>query len=196
MSYKGGFGALVTIDKLPEELETVLVSKFKFGVEVLTLSRYRNESGDRIYAFEPFLDDVDASPVSKVADALTAGKQTVDPSDIDTIVVPAREEGFQETVLIEDRWYAIRMHSSMIPKIKHLAVYRVAPISAITHVAPVQDIKPWQNTNKYVVNFAEPIEPLKKAIKLVAKGNVKAPQAPRYTSYERLMNANTLVLQL
>lgn len=192
MIYDGGFGALVIIDELPEELETVLVSKFKFGVEVLTLSRYRNEEGDRAYSFEPFLEDVDAATGKNAAGAGKGDAAKVDPSDIDTIVVPAREEGFQETVLGEDRWYAIRMHSSMIPKIKHLAVYRVAPVSAITHVAPVQDIEPWKSTNKYVVNFAEPIEELKKSVKLVQKGKVKAPQAPRYTSYERLMGARNL----
>ena len=62
----------------------------------------------------------------------------------------------------------------------------------MTHVVPVQSIAPWNNTNKYVVDFAEPIEELEKPIKLVPKGKVKAPQAPRYTSYERLMNAKTL----
>ena len=75
---------------------------------------------------------------------------------------------------------------------KGLADYRVAPVSAITHVAPVQSIESWKNTNKYVVDFAEPIEELKKPIKLVPKGKIKAPQAPRYTSYERLMAARTL----
>jgi hypothetical protein len=80
----------------------------------------------------------------------------------------------------------------MIPRIKHLAVYRVAPVSAITHVAPVQDIEPWKNSAKYVVNFAEPIEELKKPVKLVPKGKVKAPQAPWYTSYERLRGAGNL----
>ncbi len=193
MIYDGGFGALVVIDELHDELETLLVSKFKFGVEVLTLSRYHNESGDRIYNFEPFLEDLDAASGGKdeVGSAGTS-KETVDKSDIDTIVVPAREDGFQETVLGEDRWYAIRIHSSMIPKIKHLAVYRVAPISAITHVAPVQAIEPWKNTNKYVVVFAEPIKETPHPIKLVSKGKVKPLYSSRYTSYERLMNAKTL----
>ncbi len=155
MIHDGGFGALVIIDELPEDLGTVLVNKFSFGVEALTLSRYRNEGGDRIYAFEPFLEDVDAPDGAGAANIGKGDATTVDPSDIDTIVVPAREEGFQETVLGEDRWYAIRMHSSMKPKIQHLAVYRVAPISAITHVALVQSIEPWKSTNKYVANFAE-----------------------------------------
>ncbi len=192
MIHDGGFGALVIIDDLPEELGTVLINKFSFGVEALTLSRYRNEEGERAYSFEPFLEDVDA-PDGAGTGKTGKGETTAgDPSDIDTIVVPARDDGFQETVLTQDRWYAIRMHTSMKPKIQHLAVYRVSPISAITHVALVQSIEPWENTNKYVVNFAEPIEELEKPIKLVPKSKVKAPQAPRYTSYERLMNARNL----
>ena len=192
MIHDGGFGALVIIDELPEELGTVLVNKFSFGVEALTLSRYRNEEGERAYAFEPFLEDVDAPDKAGAANTGKGGATAVDPSDIDTIVVPAREDGFQETVLGEDRWYAIRMHTSMKPKIQHLAVYRVAPISAITHVVPVQSIEPYKSTNKYVVTFAKKVEELPKPIKLVPKSKVKAPQAPRYTSYERLTNAKNL----
>lgn len=192
MIHDGGFGALVIIDELPEELGIVLVNKFSFGVEALTLSRYRNKDGERAYAFEPFLEDVDAPNGKEAADTGKGVAAKVDPSDIDTIVVPAREEGFQETVLGEDRWYAIRMHSSMKPKINYLAVYRVAPVSAITHIARVQSIELWKSTNKYVVNFAEPIQELQKPVKLVHKSKVKAPQAPRYTSYERLMSAGNL----
>ena len=105
--------------------------------------------------------------------------------------MPARDEGFNETVLGENRWYSIRIHSSMIPKIKSLAVYRVAPESAITHIAPVASIEQWRDTNKYVVNFAEPAKPIG-PIRLVPDGWVKAPQSSRYTSRERIEKAQTL----
>lgn len=60
MIYEGGFGALVIIDELSEDLEAILVRQFKFPVEVITLSRYASEAGERIYQFEPFLADVTA----------------------------------------------------------------------------------------------------------------------------------------
>jgi len=112
---------------------------------------------------------------------------------VDTIVVPAWDEGFQETFIGENRWYQIRIHSSMIPRIKHIAVYRKAPVSAITHIARVKNIERWEDTSKYVLNFAEPAKEIG-PIKLIPKPNgiVKAPQAPRYTTYERLMKAKTL----
>ena len=181
---KDKFRALVIIDECVDELETVLVSKFKFPVEIITLERYQNGKEDA-FLFSPFLADV-AADTGGVGDA-----PTLDPEEIDTVVVPAREDGFQETFLGENRWYAIRLHSSMIPKLRYIATYRVAPISAITHIAPIESIEPWKDTGKYVVNLSEPatkIDP----IPLVPKGRVKALQNLRYTSKERIAEAKNL----
>jgi hypothetical protein len=185
MIHEGEFAALVIIDDLQDKLDSVLSKKFKFGVEVLTLSRYVNPSGEYIYAFEPFLSDV------VQVDAKGGADKGVDVSDLDTVVVPAQNEGFEQVFLGENRWYKVRIHGSMKPKLKYVAVYRVAPTSAITHVAPISSIEPWQDTGKKVINFAKPAEEIG-PIKLVRKGKVKAPQGLRYTSYDRLMNAKTL----
>jgi hypothetical protein len=136
MIHEGEFAALVVIDDLQDKLDSVLAKKFKFGVEVLTLSRYANESGEYIYEFEPFLSDV----VQVYPKAGPDGP--LDVSDIDTVVVPAQDEGFEQVFMGEDRWYKVRIHGSMIPKLKYAAVYRVAPTSAITHVAPISSIEP------------------------------------------------------
>lgn len=187
---RDGFNALVIIDEMPDELETVLVSRFKFPVEIITLQRYKTPEGERIYQFEPFLHDVSEFTFIDDQGILETSK-TIDPSEIDTIVVPAHEDGFQETFIGENCWYAIRIHGSMIPKIKHIAVYRVAPISAITHVATVRSIEQWRDSNKYILDFSEPAKKIK-SLKLVPKGRVKAPQGPRYTSMEKIENAKTL----
>jgi hypothetical protein len=180
------FNALVVIDELSPELEKALISRFQFPVEILTLERYRDDHGTRLYRFEPFLSDVTLS-----ATECEPGLPLLDPSELDTIVVPAREDGFQETFLGENRWYAIRIHSSMLPKIKFIAGYRVAPESAITHVAPVASIEQWKGTSKYVVNFTQPATPIE-PIQLVPKGRVKPLYGPRYTSKARLDQAKTL----
>jgi hypothetical protein len=192
MIYRNEFRALVIIDELHDELETLLVSRFKFGVEVLTLTRYRNEAEERIYEFEPLLTDISSSTLGRTQREPELSGFTVEWSDIDTVVVPARDDGFKDVFLGEDRWWAVRLHTSMIPRIKHIAAYRVAPTSAVTHVAPVESIEPWQNTGKYVIGFSEPARKLDHPIKLVSKGKVKAPQSLRYTSYERLINATSL----
>ena len=111
--------------------------------------------------------------------------------DFDTVVIPAKDDGFHDVFLRENRWYALKIKLSMIPKIKHIAVYRTAPVSAITHVAPVRSIQPWKNTGKVVVDFAEPAQEIG-PISLVKRGRVKPIQNVRYTTYERLSTARTL----
>lgn len=177
------FRALVVIDECVDELETVLVSRFRFPVEILTLERY-GRGDDVAYRFSPFLADV-------LEDVQREGHPPLDPAEIDTVVVPAHDDGFQATFLGENRWYSIRLHSSMIPRIKYIAVYRVRPVSAITHIAPVESIEPWKDTGKYVVNFLEPAEEIG-PIELVRNGRVNALQNLRYTTRERLLNSGNL----
>lgn len=175
---KDSFNALLVIDELGEELETVLISRFKFPVEVITIKRFQSENGKALYEFEPFLNEV------------AQDTEKVDVSDIDTIVIPAREDGFKEVFIDENCWYAIRLNSSMIPKIKYIAAYQVAPISAITHIAEVKSIEQWKDTNKYILHFTEPAEKIKKVPLGIHKG--KAPQSPRYSSKDRILNAKSL----
>lgn len=187
---RDAFNALVIIDEISEELEKILLSRFKFPVEIITLQRYIHSDGERIYQFEPFLCDISVPVASNKKGALSNTK-TIDPSEIDTIVVPARKDGFQEVFIGEDCWYAIRIHGSMLSKIKHIAAYQVAPVSAITHIAPVKLIEQWKDSNKYILHFTEPAKKIG-PIKLVPKGAVKALQNARYTSTEKLKNAKTL----
>jgi hypothetical protein len=114
-----------------------------------------------------------------------------DIEEVDTVVVPAREDGFKEVFLGENRWYEIRIHHTVIPRLKYIAAYQVAPISAITHWAPVRNIEPWRDSGKLVVNFATPARDIK-PIPLVPKGKVKALQNIRYTSFGKLQGARTL----
>lgn len=172
------FNALLIIDELGEELETVLISRFKFPVEIITLKRYRSENGKFLYKFEPFLNEV-------ILDT-----HKVDISEIDTIVVPAREDGFKEVFIELNCWYAIRLNSSMIPKIKYIAAYQVAPISAITHLAEIKSIEQYKESNKYILYFTEPAQKIKKVPLGTSKS--KAPQSPRYSSKDRILSANSL----
>jgi hypothetical protein len=79
----------------------------------------------------------------------------------------------------------------MKPHIKFIAAYQVAPESAITYLAEVQSIKPWQDTHKFVLNFAAPAQSIG-PIKLQKDGKVHALQGARYTNHEKLKSAKTL----
>ncbi|MCH7903485.1 MAG: hypothetical protein IH944_02835 [Armatimonadetes bacterium] len=181
------FRVLVIIDQIPDGLERSLTEKFKFSVDILELARYANPDNEVCYRFTPFLAEVAPTPTR--SSEPTAKKYEV--GDIDTVVVPAHEDGFQETFLGEDRWYQIRIGGTMRSQIKYIAAYRTAPVSAITHIAEVASIEPWQDTNKYVLNFVSPATEIG-PIKYVSKGRVKHLQNMRYTTRADLENAKTL----
>lgn len=108
----------------------------------------------------------------------------------DTVIVPAREEGFKKTFLGEDSWYAIRISGGRLGNIKYIAAYQSSPISAITHYAPVDRIEPYGESSRYRVFFSE------KAQKIEPIPFGDAPpgsmQGPRYTTFEKLKTAKKL----
>lgn len=178
---------IVVIYQLDEDLEKALREKLKFPIEILVLERYKSDDGEKAYKFEPYLADF-MQYTDKPLKTITG----TDIEIVDTIVVPAQEEGFKDTFLGEDRWYAIRINTSMIDKIKYIAAYQVAPVSAITHYAEVSNIELWQETGKYVVNFKNKAITLPTPVKLVPNGKVKALQNSRYAVLEKIKSAKTL----
>ena len=108
----------------------------------------------------------------------------------DTIIVPAKLDGFEQVFLGEDCWYAIRISGGMLPKIKYIAAYQSQPISAITHYASVDHIEPYGEGGKYKVVFSEPA----KKIGPIPYGDASsgAMQGRRYTNFEKLKAAKTL----
>ena len=114
-----------------------------------------------------------------------------DPSDLDTVVVPAHEDGFKRVFLGENRWWDVRIHPTMAKQLKYIAAYLTAPTSAITHYAPICSIDPWQNTGKMVINFAEPARQIT-PLKLTKTGRVRPLQGLRYTNFEKLNHATSL----
>jgi len=79
----------------------------------------------------------------------------------------------------------------MRPQIKYVAVYQVAPVSAITHIAPVKSIEPWKDTGKVVINFAEPAKEIT-PIPMLKAGRVRSFQNLRYTSRAQIDKAKSL----
>ncbi|MBK7844124.1 MAG: hypothetical protein IPJ71_10585 [Bdellovibrionales bacterium] len=106
----------------------------------------------------------------------------------DTIIVPARKEGFDRVFLGENSWYAIRLREERIPQLKYIAGYQVAPISAITHIAEVKEIKLYKDTGKYMVVFKGPAKEIK-PIKIGSKSKV---QGPAYCEYEKIATSKTV----
>jgi len=173
--------AIIVIDKITSDLENV-INQLTMKIDILEFQCFMSGE-EKIYKFTPFLEEI-----RDMTDDKTKEK---DLQALDTIVVPANEEGFNETFLGEDCWYAIRISSSMIDRIRYIAGYQTSPISAITHYAEVSKIEKYKDTGKYIVDFKEPAKKIG-PIKLFSGKSGKAPQSPRYTTFKKLINAKKL----
>lgn len=169
--------AIIVIDEATDELFNVM-NQLTMTTEVIEAQTY--VCGDKkLHRFSPFKDDV-----------LVDLPANSDADELDTIIVPAREDGFNEEFLKNDRWFAIRISGAMLDKIKYIAAYQVAPVSGITYIAEVDRIEKYKDTNKYIVLFKPGTV---KKINKVALGKKKlAPQAPRYSCYNTIIAAKTL----
>ncbi len=109
---------------------------------------------------------------------------------LNTVVVPAQQEGFENVFLEKDCWYAIRISGGMLDKIEYVAAYQTNPVSAITHYAPVSHIEPYGESGKYRLVFSEKA----KAVGPIKYGNSPkgTMQGPRYTTIDRLLKSKTL----
>lgn len=165
------FRALVIIDEETDDLHAV-TKNLGFPVEIIEFSTYVSDQGQRIRRFDPFLADVEAVDVETANNAPAQERRPGDPSDLDTVVIPAREDGFKEVFLGEDCWCSVRIHPAMLQQLKYVAVYQTAPISAITHYAPIRSIEAWKNSGKMVINFAEPAREIS-PLKLTTNGQVQ-----------------------
>lgn len=189
--FDGDFAALVIIDEITRKFEDYIAGPHPIIIKTLEIARYKNNRGEYIHRFKPFLEKA-AHNNGKIKrfDRPTAASNKNN-IDYDTIVIPARTEGFERVFLGENRWYEIRIKKSRHSQIKYIAAYQVAPISAITHIAKVKTIQPWANSGKCVINFSSPAKKIQPII-WNNKGQTKAPQAPRYTFSDKISSAKTL----
>lgn len=173
--------AIVVIDQITSELDNVL-KQLTLNKDLLEFQTYVN-GDDKIHKFDPFQEEI------RIISESVSTKLKLE--DLDTIIVPARADGFEKVFLGENRWYAIRMTSSMLDKVKYIAGYQVIPISAITHYAEVERIEKYEDSAKYIIYFKGPAKKIK-PITLPKNNKGLAPQAPRYTSFKKLIKAKTM----
>ncbi|MEX2336208.1 MAG: hypothetical protein WD555_02940 [Fulvivirga sp.] len=173
--------AIVVIDQTTPELENVL-SQLTMDTDIIEFQAFKNGE-DSIYKFTPFNAEIREISESK--------STNLRPEELNTVVVAAREEGFEKEFLNNNRWFAIRINASMLDKIKYIAAYQVAPVSAITHYAEVASIEKWEDTNKYVLYFKDSPKTIT-PISLDKDKKGLAPQAPRYTAIDKILKAKKL----
>ena len=181
------FKGLVIIDEAKPELFKVL-ERINANISVLEIKSFKTAKNEFAYEYDTLYeseDDIMTSPSFKdkeeeASDRLKRRKRR---AQCDTIVVPAREDGFQEVFIGKKQWYSIRIGAAMKDRIKYIAAYQVAPISGVTHIAEVQDIKPYEDSGKYIVYFKDSPEEIPK---VGFKDPNKSPQGPVYVKYTDL----------
>ncbi len=172
--------AIIVIDEITPDLENVL-SQLSMKTDIIEFQTFVRGKA-RLHKYTPLFGDIEA--------ATSIPRSPLRPEELDTIIVPANEEGFRRVFLGEDSWYAIRISSSMIERVKYIAAYQTAPVSAVTYWAEVKKIERYKNSSKYIVHFkqkAKKIGPIK-----LLRGKGVAPQGPRYSTYKKLKGAKSL----
>jgi hypothetical protein len=187
------FRGLVVIDERRDELDSVL-KQFASEISALELKVYRSENGKTIYQYDSLYDEENEKVVvlkkSKTFTKEQLAEMRRRRTACDTVVVPARKDGFNRVFLGEDRWHAIRISAGMRDRIKYIAGYQIAPVSAVTHIAEVAQIKPYGSNGKFEIVFKQPATKLKKPIKI--KDGRYAPYGPIYVDSKKLLKAKHL----
>ena len=114
----------------------------------------------------------------------------VDNIAYDTAVFPALNVNFNEVFMGKHQWYYVRMAEHRVKNVKYIALYRGAPISAITHYAEVIDISDPNEENKRLIKLKEPIA----FAQPIVLGNIHVNNVRKlfYTSLKKLESVNTV----
>ncbi len=135
--------------------------------------------------------DPEAEAIKEELDIKAPSSKVIEKFDWDTLVCAAKESGFKSAFLCEHAWWAVTINKEKLDHIKYLAIYQVAPISAITHYGEVERIEPYEGGPKYKLYLkSAPIE-LKQPVELGENSNLK-PQGPRYVKLNDIIRSKTL----
>ncbi len=169
-------GVYIIIDDADYRLQD-LKNCFAFDIEILEFKKYINDKHEAIYLFDK---------VSDQPSLLINTKDNLD--DLNTIVVAAYLDGFQEEFIENNRWFAVSIGINRIDSLKYIAVYQKNPIKAITYYAEIDKIEPYEDTGKYIIYFKNKAIKLKHPISL--KNPNKAPQGRVYTNINKIIKAS------
>ena len=105
--------------------------------------------------------------------------------------LPAEEEGFKQEFIGNNCWYAVSIGINMLDKLKYIVAYQKTPIAALTYYAEISKIELYKDTGKYIIYFKDKAKKLMYQITLNKNNPYHAPQGRVYTSYNKIINANS-----
>ena len=114
------FQAIIVIDESDPSVEKNLLNNFKFPTFILNLKKFESLDQNKIYQYDLFDEDQGTDVQTKDGEEIEA----IDKSKFDTIIVPARKEGFERVFIGENRWWEIKFSKKIQPQIKYIAAYQ------------------------------------------------------------------------
>ena len=190
---------LCTLDNSNEPQEPELAEPDKADIQSFYNEILRILPLVNIHAFED--SKVVANPGGNNECGTTSMSKHSNDNDM-VVVVPANvsdnagKKRFESAFLGKNErkehcWFQIRIHSSRLNEIKHIAVYQSSPHSAITHLAPVDKIESYGDSGKYKLVFSEPAKEIRH-IRNRRAGEGIAPRSPFYTTLSEIKSAESL----
>lgn len=137
------------------------------------------------------IDDETIALLNEAADELN-----IEDTSKDTLIVPAKPEGFEDVFIRENRWYHIRISDEKINQIKYIAAYEAHNNKFIQYYAEVDYIENSKIKEGYKVVYFKnkaTLLPNNRKIQL-GKNKYYAPQSIRYVSSEKLFDENVRTL--
>lgn len=142
----------------------------------------------------PLLDQSDDNEIIGLSDDNISNTGTSS-EVIDTLIVPTGKsgEGFEDVFLNENAWYYLRISTSRLKQFKFIAAYQPAPISAVTHIAPIKEFVEVFNEKgqaRQKAIFEAPAVEIDHIPFGTAKGG--SMQGPRYVNRDKLESCKDL----
>jgi hypothetical protein len=137
--------------------------------------------------FEPRKDE-------STAEAEPKEKQLVsqDQRLYDTIVSPCSGDGFQRAFVDKNAWWAVRIGQPAQSKLKYVALYESAPVSAIRAYAKITKIEPMPNEpGRYIIYHDGNINYLEQPVVLGENTNLSL-QGSRYYLLSDILSSKTI----
>lgn len=141
--------------------------------------------------FEQRITDAVLDPTPKLRLKKKGDSDSV--RDFDTFVGPCKDDGFETAFVKESAWWAVRIGEVNIPKLRYVALYEVAPVSAIRAYAKITTIEPYPEApGKYIIHHDGDIHYLKHPI-VMGENPELSLYGPRYYKLADMLSSKTLL---
>lgn len=136
--------------------------------------------------FEPLTEDLEEKEAVKVSRFVSTHRR------YDTIVCPGDHNGYVEAFIDEKAWWQPRIGKSNLLKLKYVAIYETAPISAIRSYAKITEIEPMPDVpGRYKIHHDGNVITLDNPVEL-GDNKLLSLRSPKYYLLDDILSSSDL----